>query len=455
MAKGIAASVILSLFAPSIAFAQDTEAVKVLDANSTPVATLLVPRRGIQHDEIAVLINDNDPQSVDVANYYQKKRNIPDQNMIHLNFDQDKLYPGFTANNGIDPGEFARLKEQVDAAIGSQIQAYVITWSRPFRISYFNYYATNYSITSAFTFGIDQSYLQIRSCSVMPSNSYYNSNSSKPYTDFNIRPAMMLGGVNAANVRATIDKGAMADGSFPAGTGWFVRTSDAARSNPRYADFKSTVQDWNRPGALSMNYVESAQIVRRSDILFYETGAANVSALKTNTYVPGALADHLTSSGGDLFGSTSIDYGQMSILRWLEAGATASYGTETEPCAIPQKFPKASVLVKNYFLGNTAVEAYLKSVQWPAQGVFVGDPLARPFGTKAALQNGILNITTTSLEPGVTYALYSAPSSAGPFTQVRTVSVPNYQFATISAAHMNAPFYKLEETNDPDRGSAR
>jgi hypothetical protein len=34
------------------------------------------------------------------------------------------------------------------------------------------------------------------------------------------------------------------------------------------------------------------------------------------------------------------------------------------------------VLVKNYFLGDTAVEAYLKSVLWPAQGVFVGEPLA-------------------------------------------------------------------------------
>jgi hypothetical protein len=145
----------------------------------------------------------------------------------------------------------------------------------------------------------------------------------------------------------------------------------------------------------------------------------------------------------------------MSILRWLEAGATASYGTETEPCAFPQKFPQASILVKNYFLGNTAVEAYLKSVQWPAQGVFVGDPLARPFGTRATLENGVLNLTTTSLEPGVTYALSSAPSSAGPFTQVETVSVPNYQSVKINAAGMSAPFYKLEHTDASGGGSAR
>jgi len=209
-----------------------------------------------------------------------------------------------------------------------------------------------------------------------------------------------------------------------------------------------------------MNYVDyskgaSADINHRSNILFYETGAANVPSLNTNTYVPGALADHLTSGGGDLFGSTAVDYGQMSILRWLEAGVTASYGTVTEPCARPQKFPQASVLVKNYFLGNTAVEAYLKSVQWPSQGVFVGDPLARPFGTKATLIHGTLNATTTSLDPGVTYALYSAPSSTGPFTQVATVSVPNYQFVTINAAGMSAPFYKLEDIKAPKRELAR
>ena len=190
-----------------------------------------------------------------------------------------------------------------------------------------------------------------------------------------------------------------------------------------------------------------ANISHRSNILFYEIGAANVPGLTTNTFVPGALADHLTSTGGDLFGNTAVDSGQMSILRWLEAGATASYGTETEPCARPQKFPQASVLVKNYFLGDTAVEAYLKSVQWPAQGVLVGDPLARPFGTKATLENGTLTVTTTSLEPGVTYVLSSAAARAGPFTRLKTVSVFAYQSTTISAPGVTAPFFKLERAS--------
>src|SRR5262245_3199249 len=68
------------LLAPNFVAAQppqSTEPVDVLDANSATVATLFVPRSSIQISEIAVLINDNDPQSVEVANYYQQVRNIP------------------------------------------------------------------------------------------------------------------------------------------------------------------------------------------------------------------------------------------------------------------------------------------------------------------------------------------------------------------------------------------
>jgi hypothetical protein len=189
-----------------------------------------------------------------------------------------------------------------------------------------------------------------------------------------------------------------------------------------------------------MTYLNgSSGLTHASNVLFYETGSANVPSLYTNTFVPGALADHLTSVGGDLFGTD-----QMSVLRWLEAGATASYGTETEPCAHAEKFPRTSVLVKNYFVGNTALEAYTKSVRWPSQGVFVGDPLARPFGTQASLVNGNLSIKTSSLVPGLSYNLYSAPSATGPFSRIAAISVPQYQFATINLTGISAPFYKLE-----------
>jgi hypothetical protein len=54
----------------------------------------------------------------------------------------------------------------------------------------------------------------------------------------------------------------------------------------------------------------------------------------------------------------------------------------SEPCNYWQKFPNPSVLLKHYVQGNSAIEAYWKSVAWPAQGIFIGEPLAAPYRTR-------------------------------------------------------------------------
>ena len=110
----------------------------------------------------------------------------------------------------------------------------------------------------------------------------------------------------------------------------------------------------------------------RTDVLFYFIGAINVPDLATNRFVPGAVGDHLTSNGGALLGSS-----QMSALRWLEAGATGSYGTVVEPCNFIGKFPNVAVLMRRYLGGDTLIEAYWKSVAMPGQGIFIGDPLSQ------------------------------------------------------------------------------
>jgi uncharacterized protein (TIGR03790 family) len=69
----------------------------------------------------------------------------------------------------------------------------------------------------------------------------------------------------------------------------------------------------------------------------------------------------------------------MSALRWLEAGATGSYGAVVEPCNLTQKFPNPALVAANYLNGDTLIEAYWKSVAMPGQGVFIGEPLATPF----------------------------------------------------------------------------
>ncbi len=160
---------------------------------------------------------------------------------------------------------------------------------------------------------------------------------------------------------------------------YFLITSDKQRNSRAEFFPKSGNIPQKR---LQINTLQADSIQQKKDIMFYQTGLVSVPKLETLGFLPGALADHLTSAGGDLLGT-----GQMSSLKWLEAGATASYGTVSEPCNYWQKFPNSMVLLKHYLLGESAVEAYWKSVAWPAQGVFIGEPLAAPYCRSCALQD--------------------------------------------------------------------
>jgi uncharacterized protein (TIGR03790 family) len=130
-----------------------------------------------------------------------------------------------------------------------------------------------------------------------------------------------------------------------------------------------------------VRYVDSSAsaqnnwVTDQNDVLLYLTGLATVPQIGSNRYLPGAVGDHLTSTGGVLSGT-----GQMPITDWLQAGLTASYGSVEEPCNYVEKFPRATVLVDRYAKGDTLIEAYWKSVLMPGQGLFVGEPLARPWG---------------------------------------------------------------------------
>jgi hypothetical protein len=93
----------------------------------------------------------------------------------------------------------------------------------------------------------------------------------------------------------------------------------------------------------------------------------------------------------------------MSALRWLEAGATGSYGTVVEPCAMPQKFPNPTVAIGRYLMGETLIEAYWKSVLMPGQGIFIGERwLRRP------PQGGRIERVPTDAEPASIVARWRA-----------------------------------------------
>jgi uncharacterized protein (TIGR03790 family) len=182
---------------------------------------------------------------------------------------------------------------------------------------------------------------------------------------------MLLAGEGIEAVKQLIDRGVAADWSNPKGSAYLLSTSDKARNGR--ARFYPGIE-LMQSDRFEVEMLHSNTLKHRSDIMFYFTGLATVEDIDSNRYLPGAIADHLTSAGGKLTGSK-----QMSSLRWLSAGATGSYGAVVEPCSFIQKFPRPNVVIDRYLNGETLLEAYWKSVEWPGQGVFIGEPLAAPF----------------------------------------------------------------------------
>jgi uncharacterized protein (TIGR03790 family) len=310
---------------------------------------------GIGPNELAVIINDLDPLSRKIGNYYQKKRQIPQVNMIHVRFK-----PG---GSNLPRAEFIQIKTDVDRQTQSNVQTYALTWAAPYRVDCM-------SITTAFATGFDAAYCST-TCGSTKFSRYFNSASRAPYSDLKIRPTMTIAAINFSEAKRLIDRGVAADNTFPKGAGYLVIAPDKARS-VRSVLYNDIV---NLLGKLTdLRIIRTDYLVNQKNIMFYFTGSAHVQKLDSNRFLPGAMADHLTSTGGLLTDST-----QMSSLRWLEAGATGSYGTVVEPCNHLAKFPHPGVAINWYLQGDTLIEAYWKSVAWPGEGIFIGEPLARPY----------------------------------------------------------------------------
>lgn len=319
--------------------------------------------------ELAILVAEGDPVSEAIARAYQRSRGVPEANLIRVRLP--------ASSDEIAAADFAALKADMDARLPAAVQATLLTWTAPSRVVG----PCTMSITSALALGFDPQWCA-NTCETTAATAYFGSTSRRPYADFGIRPSMMLGLGTLAEAQALIDRGVAADGSIASGrvrgTGWLVRTSDVARS-VRWPDFR-TLSTQQVPG-VTLNYLDNATgqasnaVTNQDNLLFYFTGLPAVPQIGTNRWLPGAAADHLTSTGGFLPNGA----GQMPATDWLRAGATASYGTVSEPCNYTDKFPRASTLVGRYQAGDTLLEAYWKSVRTPGQGLFVGEPLARPW----------------------------------------------------------------------------
>ncbi|WP_324780493.1 TIGR03790 family protein [Thiobacillus sedimenti] len=396
-----------------------------LAAPTAPVVTGF-PQPALDATQLGVIVNDDDPDSVAIAAYYMQKRGIPAENLIHVRFK-----PGQSA---LAREEFAALKRRVDRVTPKAVQAYALTWARPWRVDCM-------SITSAFAFGFSPAYCA-STCQPTQASPYFDSSAARPYARYGMRPTMSLAAASVAEAKQLIDRGVASDGSNPTGTAYLVSTPDKNR-NVRAAGYAAARTQLQR--AIPVEIVEGEALRDRHDVMFYFTGLARVPALDSDGFLPGAIGDHLTSAGGELFGGS-----QMSSLAWLEAGATGSYGAVVEPCNFPAKFPVPAVVMAHYLQGETLIEAYWKSVQMPGQGLFIGEPLARPFaGVATQARDGGLTVAARLLAPGL-YDVQAAPTMIGPYRTVGRLAI-RWGMREVRLEHVLPAYYRFERRTAPPR----
>jgi uncharacterized protein (TIGR03790 family) len=392
---------------------------------------VLLPELGLTDDALAILIHEEDPQSVALGEAYAEARGIPEARVLRLSFESSGAVLSAEA--------FEPLREQVYDALGLDVQALAITWTQPYRVDCM-------SITSAFTLGFDTRWCSVGGgCRTTAPSPLFNQDTLTPVQTFGVRPSMMLAAESVEEGEALIARGVASDDTLPEGSGWLWRTTDAARS-VRFPEFEGFARSWDdaRSG-VDFTYVDNSagdgdNVLRDTDdVLFYFTGLARVGAIDTNTYLPGAMADHLTSFGGRV--PTS---GQMSVREWIAAGVTGTYGTVVEPCNFPDKFPRVSIAISRYVAGATLIEAYWASVRTPGEGLFVGEPMARPWrAQETSWEGGTLTITSNGPLSGETWVIESAAAEEGPWRSELQERVAGFGRRTFTLEDAFAPYYRL------------
>ena len=310
--------------------------------------------------DVGLVINIADPYSVAVGRHYIAARKLKPAQVLRLQL------PIKTA---LTPEEFDVLAQKIQRQFGPAIQALALAWTVPYAVD------CN-AITGALALGFDPELCR-NSCAVSRVSRYFNTGTHRPLAALGWRPAMLLAAPTENAAKAMIDRGVASDGSLaqrgrPPVAALLLNTDDAARAVRRVL--------YPEPGlrsalGLDVQVVPAAELARARRVVMVSTGSVFPPLQPAPDWVPGGLGDHLTSFGGDLLGA----HGQGTALEWISSGATASHGSVSEPCNHLQKFPHPQVLLGHYLQGATAIEAYWKSVAWPQQSLFIGEPLAAPF----------------------------------------------------------------------------
>ena len=380
---------------------------------------------------VLVVVNDQSIESQELGTYYAEQRGIPARNICHISV-APTIYR-------VDPGVFQtsvvdRIHAQISAqGLSNQIDYVVLCKDIPYAVRWYGDNNIQNGSSAIVFYGFKEYTSPYGQIHPGTTNGYYMTERSFRHADAymgtNYYATMLLTAYNLVQGKTMVDRAITADAGSPTGTYYFCKSTDAYR-NLRYKffddlDFAARFFD----AFPAYEFIENPWSgFYGKSVLGYLQGVTSVPWIFDNTYVAGAMCDHLTSSGGSLFDVS----GQMSILDWIKAGAAASYGTVAEPYTIAEKFPHPLAWFWQARGFNNA-ESYWMSVRNPYQGVFVGDPLAAPYAKPPSVF--VTNLLSNQVVSGVvTVDVVATTNAFGAACQSIDIYVDDLFGATITNA---------------------
>jgi len=328
-----------------------------------------------------VVVNSASRDSRALGAYYVEKHGLPPAHLCSIKVDPRSSSISLEAfERDIRAPIFAHIANQ---KLDGQIYFLVLCMDIPSRVE------GNNGITAALFYGYKPVAPDAPPCNTASNsvNQYYAAEtaytSTAGWNNTHAPIPFLLTAADLETAEQVVDRAVASEAAFPDGVFCLYGSSDAAR-NIRYRTYPVVARLFDlfgKSAALEVN--PGGSPVPARPILGYMTGLPTLPAnLSSVVFAPGAIADHLTSCGGMI---PDPCLNQSTVWDWMRLGATASYGTVTEPCAFEAKFPDP-MLFFWYSRGFTAGEALAMSVRNPYQGIWVGDPLAAPFSAPPAVQ---------------------------------------------------------------------
>jgi uncharacterized protein (TIGR03790 family) len=375
---------------------------------------------------VAVVVNPDDPDSLAIANYYIELRQIPPTNVFYISW-----RPDLNATTGVQFRDrlLKPLLAEIDKrSLREQIQFLTFSSGFPYMVDCAPLFPGEQfppqarpviSITAA---GFFYQHLQDANLAMfgVAANEYFSpavngvttsrafAISSKGNSTAKHFLCTALGvtlghGNTGSEITACLRRAKEADGKKPRGTIYYMQSKDV-RSRVRQGEYPAAVRELASLGVKAA-VLPGVAPPNKQDVAGLTTGAANVDLKGSGSrLLPGALVDNLTSAGGQMLIRREGNP-QTRISEYIRQGAAGASGAVVEPYAIAQKFPSAALHV-HYARGCSLAEAYYQSIQAPFHLLILGDPLCQPCAVGAGV--AVAGITPDQSLSGTIPAIPSA-----------------------------------------------